>query len=93
LHIEHPISDFATWTAAFAGFAENRIRAGCLRERIWRPADDARYIVVQLDFEAVAQAEAFLGFLRTQVWSSETRAPALAGEPLVRVLREEPAGL
>ena len=28
LHIEHPITDFETWTAAFERFADTRRRAG-----------------------------------------------------------------
>ena len=35
------------------------------------------------------QARAFLGFLRTRIWSSPASSPALAGDPVTRVLSVE----
>ena len=40
LHIEHPITDFGTWHAAFARFADARSRAGVREQRVLRPVDD-----------------------------------------------------
>ena len=90
LHIEHPVTDFGTWKAAFDRFAELRDRSGVRGHRILRPVDDARYVVVDLDFQTVVEAEKFLDFLRTTVWSSPENAPALAGTPQTKIL--EPAG-
>lgn len=90
LHIEHPVTDIETWTAAFGRFAAVRAGAGVRAERVLRPIDDPRYIVVDLDFDAVEEAEAFLGFLRTAVWSNPESAPALAGTPRTAIL--VPAG-
>lgn len=89
LRIEHPITDFGTWKAAFDRFAEARARSGVCGHRILRPVDDARYVVVDLDFQTVDEAERFLDFLRTRVWTSTVNAPALAGAPRTRIL--EPA--
>ena len=89
LHIEHPITDFGTWKAAFDRFAEAREKSGVRGHRILRPVDDAHYVVVDLDFQTVGEAERFLDFLRTRVWSSSQNAPALAGAPQTRIL--EPA--
>jgi hypothetical protein len=86
LHIEHPITDFDTWKAAFDRFAEARARSGVRGHRILRPVDDACYVLVDLDFQTVAEAEGFLEFLRTRVWTSTVNAPALAGTPKTRVL-------
>ena len=86
LHIEHPISDFSTWTAAFARFAPRRTAGGVLAERVSRPVDDPRFVVVDLDFGSRTEAEAFLHVLRTEVWSDPERSPALAGAPVARVL-------
>ncbi|MER7497982.1 hypothetical protein ABT033_35985 [Streptomyces pharetrae] len=47
------------------------------------------YIVVDLDFDEVADAERFLGFLQTKVWSSSETAPALAGAPRTRILKTD----
>ena len=86
LHIEHPITDFGTWNAAFARFADARSRAGVREQRVLRPVDDPAYVVVDLDFDTVEAAEKFLGFLRANVWASTQNAPALAGKPQARVL-------
>lgn len=89
LHIEHPVTDFGTWKAAFDRFAEAREQSGVRGHRILRPVDDARYVFVDLDFQTVGEAEKFLEFLRTRVWSSTRNAPALSGTPQTRIL--EPA--
>lgn len=86
LHIEHPITDYATWRAAFDGFAPARQNAGVLAERIGRPVDDPHYIVVSLDFPAADAAARFLAFLETQVWATPANAPALAGTPRTLIL-------
>ncbi|WP_017589864.1 hypothetical protein [Nocardiopsis ganjiahuensis] len=86
LHIEHAITDFALWKTAFDRFAEFRERSGVLRHRVQRPVDDPEYVVIDLDFSTAEEAEAFLGFLRTRVWSSNENAPALVGTPETRIL-------
>jgi hypothetical protein len=86
LHIEHPISDLPTWLRAFEGFADARRGAGVVRERISRPVDDPQVIVIDLEFDTVQQASAFLEFLRTRVWISRQHSPALAGEPRTQIL-------
>jgi hypothetical protein len=88
LHIEHPISDFATWLSAFARFADARSDAGVLAERIYQPVDDNKYLVVQLDFETIENAAKFKAFLETVVWQSRELSPGLAGTPRARVLQE-----
>jgi hypothetical protein len=90
LHIEHPVTDFGTWQAAFDRFAQVRAESGVRGHRILRPVDDAHYVVADLDFATAAQAEKFLGFLQTKVWTSPDNAPALAGAPQAKIL--EPAG-
>ncbi len=85
LHIEHAITDFATWKTAFDRFDGMRREAGCRGHRIGRPVDDERYVLIDLDFSTAAEAEKFLGFLRTQVWNTGN-APALVGAPQARVL-------
>jgi len=86
LHIEHPITDFGTWKAAFDRFAEAREKSGVRGQRILRPVDDAYYVVIDLDFQTVGEAEKFLDFLQTRVWTSTQNAPALAGTPQTRIL-------
>jgi hypothetical protein len=86
LHIEHPITDFETWNEAFDRFAEARRRAGVRAHRVQRPVDDPLYVVIDLDFDTVDSAESFLGFLKANIWSNPANAPALAGEPITRIL-------
>jgi hypothetical protein len=86
LHIEHAITDFATWKAAFDRFASRRAEAGVLAERIQQPVDDPRFVVIDLDFPSAEAASRFLQFLRTQVWSSPAASPALSGSPVTRIL-------
>jgi hypothetical protein len=86
LHIEHAITDLATWLGAFRRFADARANAGVRAERVHQPVDDERYVYVQLDFDDVPAAEAFLGFLRTVVWASADASPGLSGSPQGRVL-------
>jgi hypothetical protein len=68
---------------------EARRHAGVRAHRVNRPVDDDRYVVVELDFDDVASAESFLGFLKANVWSNAANSPALAGEPQTRIM--EPA--
>ncbi len=86
LHIEHPISDYDTWKGAFDRFETARGKAGVTSHRIRQPENDPEFIVVDLEFDETGQAHAFLGFLRENVWSSTDNAPALAGDPVARVL-------
>jgi hypothetical protein len=91
LHIEHPITDYGTWRAAFDGFAEARREAGVISQRVSRPVDDPRYIVVGLDFDSTERASSFLRFLETKVWASPTSAPGLDGRPRTAILEPVPA--
>jgi hypothetical protein len=79
LHIEHQIHDFDLWKGAFAGLADARERAGVIAHRIAQPVGDAHQVVIDLDFARADQAEQFLTFLQTQIWTSSEKSPALAG--------------
>jgi hypothetical protein len=89
LHIEHAIVDFDLWKRAFDSQAEARTRAGVVAHRILRPLDDAKYIVVDLDFTDADGAPAFLEFLNEKVWAVRANSPALAGAPQTRILSLE----
>jgi hypothetical protein len=92
LHIQHPITDFETWTTAFNRFGDARRSAGVQAQRIQRPVDNERYVVVDLDFETVDQAQTFLSFLRNTIWTSAANAPGLAGTPEALVLETVSVG-
>jgi hypothetical protein len=86
LHIEHPISDYTIWKAAFDRFAPVRLQSGVRSHRIQRPVGDAHYVVLDLDFDSTAEAAGFLEFLQTKVWSSKENSPALAGDLRTAIL-------
>lgn len=88
LHIEHEISDLATWLEAFQKFAPAREGAGVTHTQVWQPDDDPRYVVVHLTFENADAAANFRTFLRQVVWASPEASPALVGAPIARVLTE-----
>jgi hypothetical protein len=92
LLIEHSISDFATWQQAFARFADRRRDGGVLAERVRQPVDDPGYVLVDLDFATLAQAQGFLQFLETRVWADRASSPALVGSPRTRIVEATPVG-
>ncbi len=49
LHIEHAITDFRTWLAAFGRFADARRNAGVRDERVHQPVGDPHYVIIDLD--------------------------------------------
>jgi hypothetical protein len=91
LHIEHPIVDFELWNTAFERFAEARRNAGVRGHRVSRPVDDPYYVIIDLDFDELDQAEQFLAFLRSQVWPSAASSPALAGAPRTVIFQPDQA--
>jgi hypothetical protein len=86
LHIQHPITDFDTWAGAFDRFADARRGAGVRAQRVHRPVDDSKFVVIDLDFDSAAEAERFRGFLTTQVWANPENSPGLAGTPETMIL-------
>jgi hypothetical protein len=69
LQIEHAVGDYETWKEAFDSDPVGRERGGVRRYRIARPTDDPSYVVVDLEFDGIGEAEAFLTALRA-LWDS-----------------------
>lgn len=90
LLVEHSISDFDTWHAAFERFAARRKEGGVLRERILQPVDDPHYVIIDLEFATLEAAQRFKQFLENQVWSSRANSPALVGNPRARIADTAP---
>jgi hypothetical protein len=92
LSIEHAITDFPTWKSAFDRFAEARTQAGVVADRIRQRVDDPRYLVIELDFPTLEQAEGFGAFLTKVVWANRDSSPALASAPSLRILESAATG-
>ncbi|MEO7180085.1 MAG: hypothetical protein ABI141_04555, partial [Gemmatimonadaceae bacterium] len=59
VQIEHPIRDYASWRAAFDRDPAGREAAGVRHYRVYRPVDDANYVLVDLDFDTRDAADRF----------------------------------
>ena len=83
LRVEHPVTDFAVWKRAFDSDPARRQDSGVRRYRVSRAVDDPTQVTVDLEFDSLAAAEAFLVTLRT-VWGRV--AGTLVDTPSGRVL-------
>jgi hypothetical protein len=90
LRIEHAIDDYDVWKQAFDRFAPARANAGVRGYAIRRPADDRKFLTLDLEFDTATGAQAFAVFLQQNVWSSPATSPALAGTPRTRILEPMP---
>ncbi len=67
LRIEHPVPDFDGWKKAFDSDPVGREKSGVRRYKILRPVDNAKYVMIDLEFDTASQAEALLAAMRV-VW-------------------------
>ncbi len=86
LRIELEVRDYDTWRSAFAQDAAGRQGNGARSYRIFRPIDDARKVMIDLDFDTAAEADSFLGIMKRDVWPSPDQAPAKVGAPRTHIL-------
>lgn len=86
LLIELKVRDYDMWRGAFERDAGGRQQAGVRRYRIFRPVDDERAVMLEADFDDVEHAQAFVDFMRTNVWSDPDKAPAKLGAPRTNIL-------
>ena len=84
LHIEHSVNDFRPWLETFRSFDDFRAAGGVSTVQVRNSVDDPNYVAVDLEFESVGQARAFLGQLETQVWPN---SPHFDGKPTARILQ------
>ena len=64
LQIEHPVPNFEGWKKAFETDPIGRQQGGVLRYRILRKVDDPNYVIIDLEFDKLMEAENFLSSLR-----------------------------
>ncbi|MEO6506015.1 MAG: hypothetical protein ABIW36_00390 [Terrimesophilobacter sp.] len=76
LRIQHPVPDYERWKVAFDNDPADRVASGVLRYWIRRPVDDPRFVMIDLKFATVPEAEELLRKMQA-IWSSG-RAPVSA---------------
>lgn len=84
LHIEHPVSNFDAWKKAFDSDPVGRAKSGVNRYQISRAVNDPNYVVIDLEFDNITQAEGLLAGMRI-VWG-RVEGAGLIGSPRVRML-------
>ncbi len=67
LKIEHKTQNYAGWKKAFDSDPINRKKSGVTHYKIFRPVDDLHYVIIELDFNNLQDAENTLGKLQ-KLW-------------------------
>lgn len=68
LQIEHKIPNFEGWKKAFDSDPINRKKSGVRRYQIFQPGNDPNYVIIDLEFDSVKEAEDTLAALR-ELWT------------------------
>jgi hypothetical protein len=69
LQIEHEVPSYDAWKETFDSDPIHRKESGVRRYRIYRPAKDSRYVIVDLEFDSMREAEAALAALHV-LWGN-----------------------
>ena len=83
LRIQHPVQSFEAWRRAFDADPADRKVNGVRRYRIFRPVADPHFVLIDLELETVAEAEAFLEKLKA-LWNGP--AQAVMRQPEARIV-------
>lgn len=57
LRIEHKIANYDGWKKAFDSDPINRKQSGVRHYRIYRRTDDTNFVIIDLDFDSLEQAQ------------------------------------
>jgi hypothetical protein len=68
LQIEHKVPNFDGWKKAFENDPIDRKKSGVRHYNISRPVDDPNYVIIDLEFDNLNQAEDTLAALR-RLWN------------------------
>jgi hypothetical protein len=63
LRIEHKVLNFYGWKKAFDSDPVNRKKSGVKRYRVYRPTDDPDYVIIDLEFDTLNDAQTTLAAL------------------------------
>lgn len=70
LRIEHAVPDFTRWKQAFDSDPADRKGSGVRRYQVLQSVDDPNFVMIDLEFDNLADAEGLLTKMR-HVWSGE----------------------
>ena len=70
LRIEHAVPDFTRWKQAFDSDPADRKGSGVRRYEVSRSVDDPNFVMIDLEFDSVGEAEGLLAKMR-RVWGSD----------------------
>ena len=73
VRIMHAVTSFEGWKQAFESDPADRKGSGVLRYRVERSVADPNLVMIDLDFEDVARAEAFVQTMRG-IWDGPGKA-------------------
>jgi hypothetical protein len=83
LQIEHQVGDFATWKRnAFDADPLGRAKSGVRRHRVAQSASDPNYVLIELEFASMPEAEAMQAALKN-LWRNPL---AQIGSPTARII-------
>jgi hypothetical protein len=83
LRIEHLVPEYNGWKQAFDSDPADRRQSGVLRYEILRSLDDPNYVMIDLELETKAEAEALLSKMRV-IW--ERVQGAIMSNPQARIV-------
>jgi hypothetical protein len=84
VRIEHAVSSFDAWKRAFESDPVGRQKSGVHRYRILRPKDDPNFVMIDLEFDNVKDAEKFRSGMQN-LWNSP-EAQRVMKNPQLRIV-------
>jgi len=73
VRIEHSVPSYEAWKRAFDSDPADRAGSGVRRYEILRQHDDPNYVMIDLEFDSLDAAEAFLGTME-RIWGGPAKA-------------------
>jgi hypothetical protein len=89
VRIEHSVPNFDKWKQAFDRDPADRKGSGVRRYQVLRLKDDPNHVMIDLEFDRAAEAEAFLQKMQ-RIW--EGPAKGVMQNPLGRIAEVVEAG-
>ena len=86
VRIEHKVVSYDRWREAFDRDPADRRGSGVQRYQVLRGVDDPNYVLIDLEFAALDQAQRFLQKMR-EIWAGPGKA--VMQRPIARIVEVE----